>query len=54
MSESFEMTLLVVKMDITSFFKLFIRDKKQYFKEIAFGLIMVSKGDYQVKKAGKN
>lgn len=53
MSESFEMTLLVVKIDITSFFELYKR-KTQYFKEIAFGLIMVSKGDYQVKKAGKN
>ena len=31
----------------------YIRDKTQYFKEIAFGLIMVSKGDYQVKKLEK-
>ena len=31
----------------------YIADKTQYFKDKAFRLIMVSKGDCQVKRAGK-
>ena len=47
------MTPLVVKLGTISFFVLYIWDKTQYFKDIAFRLIMVSKGDCQVKRAGK-